>query len=212
MFFGTKMYYKVLYFLTAMSPSYVLFILQLYEKFPKMFPMKVSIFGNNLSLDISASTCIVLLIIMIMVLGVFLKMLLLHQYKDPSTDEVLGDDKKLFSSSNIVARNSGVVSFLLGNILPAVIVVGDSKFIAVAVFISFQIILYMLIMSSTDIFPNIILIILKVDIYETKDGKIVFVFRSKKFSELKVYQIGNPNKSKTYITMYDKRGIGKYEN
>lgn len=210
MFFGTKMHYKILYFLTAMSPSYVLFILQLNEKFPNMFPIKFSIFGKNLHLNSSVSICIALLLIMI--LGIFLKKLLIYQYKYSSTDEVLGNDKKLFSSSNIENRNSGVVSFLLGNILPAVIVVGDSVFCATIVFVSFQIILYVLIMASTDVFPNIILIILKMNICETEDGRVVFVFRSNKFKELKIYQIGDPNKSKTYITMYNKRGIGRYEN
>ncbi|MCU5351780.1 antibiotic resistance protein VanZ, partial [Bacillus cereus] len=89
-------------------------------------------------------------------------------------------------------------------ILPAVLIIEGNLCVAIIIFIIIQMLIYVLIMKSTDIFPNIALIILGINLCKTKDNKYVFTFKSKKFEDFKVYQLGNPEKSKVYITMYEK--------
>lgn len=47
-------------------------------------------------------------------------------------------------------------------------------------------------------------IILGIDLCKTEDENYVFTFKSNKFKDFKVYHLGEPFKSKVFITMYEK--------
>lgn len=205
MFYGTVFYYKVLYFLTAMTPSYLLFVLHLNQEYKNMLIYNLNF--NEIKIVIDVYWISVLITLFSVLLTWTLKYLLIYQYSNPSTDQVLGESKKYFSPRSLEEINGGVISFLLGNILPAVVIVGDEISTTLFSFIFLQFILYILIMKSTDAFPNIMLIIFRMNLCKTQNGDYVFTFNSKRYSGLKIYQLGDPLKSKTYITMYNEKGI-----
>ncbi len=191
-------YYKVLYFLTAMSPAYLLFFIQLHYKFEDTFDG--GIFGIRFNIFVWLG----ILILFFVILLILLKGVLIYQYTNSSTNQVLGEGKEKFKENKLKERNGDVISFLLGNILPAVLIIEEDLFITILTFLIIQVLIYVLVIKSTDIFPNVFLIILGIDLCKTEDENYVFTFKSNKFKDFKVYHLGEPFKSKVYITMYEK--------
>ena len=114
-------------------------------------------------------------------------------------------NKEQFNFGNIQQKNGNVISFLLGNIFPSVIIIENNIIICV-IFLLYYNFNFKVVMNSTDIFPNVILILCRVDIIQTNLGKYSFVFYEKsKNDTFKVYQIGKPFISKLYITKYETR-------
>lgn len=198
MFYGTRFTYNLLYFLTAMSPAYFLFLLQINEKFNQ--PFDYCFWGINFNIYI---WCLVLFLILIIV-AFGLKKLLIIQFKRGLGTPVFERDLFKFSKSNIEENNGSVISFLLGNIIPVVLIMENSIKEAFVVFILLQTIIFILTMKSSEIFPNIVLIILGVDICKTKDGDYLFIFKGENVNVESVYQLGDAGKSRIYITAYKK--------
>lgn len=198
MFYGTRFIYNLLYFVTAMSPAYFLFLLQLNEKFEK--PLDKVIFDYNITIY---HWCAILFLLII-ILSLVLKKLLLLQFTRGLGTPVLPNKLQKFSVSNIDESNGNIISFLLGNIIPAVLIMESSLSEATIVFILLQLIIFILITKSSDIFPNILLIILGIDLCKTKDGDYLFILKGSSTSMERVYQLGDAGKSKIYITAYKK--------
>ncbi|WP_249278789.1 antibiotic resistance protein VanZ [Bacillus cereus] len=198
MFYGTRFGYNLLYFVTAMSPAYFLFLLQVNEKFKKPFDRKI------LGVDFNIYTWCLVLFIILFLMAFILKILLKMQFTRGLGTPVLTNKLDGFSKSNIEETNGSVVSFLLGNIIPVVLIMENSIKEAIVVFLLLQIIIYLLTVKSSEIFPNIVLIILGVDICKTKDGNYLLIFNGQDEEMLKVYQIGDVRKSRLYITAYKK--------
>lgn len=201
MFVGTRKFYKILYFLTAMSPAYFLFLLQIKEKYAKLLNKKIWC----VSYDSIITFTILSIPIVALILGFLLKKILVYQYKQGTNEQVI-NNKEQFKLRHIQQKNGNVISFLLGNIFPSVIILENNILICITFFIVLQFLIFKVIMNSTDIFPNVILILYKVDIVQTNLGKYSFVFYEKsKNDTFKVYQIGKPFISKLYITKYETR-------
>lgn len=202
MFYGTRWFYKILYFLTSMSPAYILFLLQIDDKFKSHLNKEIEFGDFLIKLDIY--WCCGLLLLFLILLGFLLRALIINQYIKASTDQVLPPKKEYFEENKLEERNGNVISFLLGTVIPAVLIIESDIKIAVAVFVVIQILIYILIMKSTDIFPNVLLIIFGISLCKTQHNDYVFTFKSDKYQDLKVYKIGDPEKSKIHITMYKK--------
>lgn len=198
MFYGTRFFYKFLYFITSMSPAYLLFLAQLNSKYEE------EILEFLKFLNLSIYSMLLSLLAIFILLSIFLKSLLKHQLNAGKGERVIGDEEEEFYDKNITEKNSNVTSFLLGNILPAALIVENDFGLAIFVFIFIQIIIFNLIMKSTDIFPNVLLIIFGVDLYKTKNGKFLFVFRSSKHRVTEIYHLGNTVRSRMYITSFKK--------
>lgn len=196
MFFGTRFYYKILYFITALTPAYILFSLQIYSYFFEG-KIKYNFFGYNVDIVLLA---IVFLILILIILGYLLKKLIIQQYKNPKTDRVLEKDKYKYKSGRVKVKNGSVVSFLLGNIIPSVIIIENNLISSLFCFVLLHFLIYKLIINSTDVFPNVLLILYKIDLCKTENNDYLFVFYEGKSKESEIYIIGNPNKSKLYIT------------
>lgn len=185
-----------------MSPAYFLFLLQIDDKFEQPFDYGWTFKFTTIHLNIYWWCG--LLFFIILFLSLLLRGLLIRQYTNSSTDQILPTEKDSFKEGNLEERNGNVISFLLGNILPAVLIIESDLYLSILVFITMQILIYVLIMRSTDIFPNINLIILGINLCKTSNNKYVFTFKSKNYNDFKVYAIGNPYKTKMHITMYKK--------
>ena len=96
----------------------------------------------------------------------FVKKILIYQYKQGTNEQVI-KNKEQFNFGNIQQKNGNVISFLLGNIFPSVIIIENNIIICVIFFIVLQFLIFKVVMNSTDIFPNVILILCRVDIIQT---------------------------------------------
>lgn len=197
MFYGTRFIYNVLYFITAMTPAYFLFLLQINQKFKN--PLDVSIYG----VEINIYTWCFILFIIFFLLTLLLKWLLKEQYTKGRGKPVSSFRLKNFSKDNIESLNGNVVYFLLGNILPGVLIMETSIAEAVIVFILLQIMIYILVIKSSDVFPNVALVILGIELCKTRNGDYLLVLKGEE-EEVKIYQIGDVRKSRLYITMSKK--------
>lgn len=201
MFYGTKFFYKFLYFITAMCPTYPLFLLQINAKF-KLEMKEHDYFYLKFGLNIYYQCLILILIIFLM--SILLKIILKKQYFNAFTDRVNNEKKIVFLEHNLKEVNGTVTNFLLGVLLPAVFIVEYSLSSALLTFLCIQFLIYTLMTRSTDIFPNILLILLGINLCKTSNDNYVFTFKSKKFNDHIVYLIGESGKSKIYITMYER--------
>lgn len=198
MFIGTRFFYKILYFLTAMSPAYLLFLLQVRGKYETILSKKL----GDISYDSIMVITIILILLAAFILGLLLKKLLIYQYQEGTNEQVI-ENKEQFKFENIQQKNGNVISFLLGNILPSVIIIEDNIIMCIIFFMILQFLIFKVVMNSTDIFPNVILILYKVDIMQTNLGKYSFVFYEESTDDtFRVYQIGKPFISNLYITKY----------
>ncbi|HGH0883944.1 TPA: antibiotic resistance protein VanZ, partial [Staphylococcus pseudintermedius] len=66
-----------------------------------------------------------ILILFFVILLILLKGVLIYQYTNSSTDQVLGEGKEKFKENRLKEKNGDVISFLLGNILPAVFIIEE---------------------------------------------------------------------------------------
>lgn len=184
-----------------MSPAYFLFLLQVKGKYTENLNKKLWC----VSYDSIMILTIVSIPLVAFLLGFLLKKLLIYQYKQ-GTNEQVTENKEQFKFENIQQKNGNVISFLLGNIFPSVIIIENNIIICVIFFIVLQFLIFKVVMNSTDIFPNVILILYRVDIIQTNLGKYSFIFYEKsKSNTFQVYQIGKPFISKLYITKYKTR-------
>ncbi|MBC1435905.1 hypothetical protein HB848_11205 [Listeria rocourtiae] len=182
MFIGVRMYVKIFYFITSMMPAYILFTIQIYfsyspfsEKF--LYLIVVSLFGIAL------------------IMGKSLELLLRKRVKMGSGYKNVG-----FRRISIKNRNSDVTSFLLGTILPSVILIDGSYLSSLFIFISLQLVLYKLVMRSSSIFPNVVLIMSKVDVCELENGN--YIISSARFDNDErdgCYKLGDSKDCNVYV-------------
>lgn len=202
MFYGTNFIYNFLYFFTAMSPAYFLFLLKLNEKFEKELTISIEIKEINIKLNVYIF-CLILLILVV-ISSLILSWLLRRSFIKQSGTPVTLQKTAEYKPKNIEDSNGNVISFLLGSILPVVIIIENSLSISLIVFFILQLILFILMRKSSDIFPNIILIINGIDLCKMENGDYLFVLKGNSDEINNVIQLGDASKSKLHITAHKK--------
>lgn len=157
MFFGTKSWFKILYFITAMSPAYILYSLHLYAR------DEICIFVLS-GYKIPVITLI--LVKLFLLLGLIMRKILIRVTKDNENPYHLNH-----SYREIIDQNGTSLVFLLGVIIPSVIYIENSLTINLIIFLFIQYLLYTLMSNSTTLFPNIVLIIYGIHSFRLRDGK-----------------------------------------
>ncbi|CDI46125.1 hypothetical protein [Lactococcus lactis] len=175
MFDGTSWLFKILYFLTAMSPAYFLFIFT---------QVKLGVLGS-IGLFLIISLCTIPLKIMI----------------EKSADEGVKTPK--YEVTKIETKNGEIPSFLLGVILPSVIGGADNFIMNLIIFIVLQLCLFILMIKSSSILPNVLLIFMGLNIFEMEDGKYIFSSRKKLVeideTTISITRLGDSNTCNTYV-------------
>lgn len=179
-----------------MSPAYLIFLLNLNET----FNYATDITFSNQEMSINLIHCFIALFIFLSIIfTVLLKKLLLNHYDMGKGVPVLSND--LYKYKNIKEKNGSIISFLVGNIIPSVIIFENSIFLSILFFIFLQVLIFLLSTKSTGIFPNAALILLNVDICKTETGDYLFVLGTSESEQInRVYQLGFPKESKVFIT------------
>lgn len=175
MFDGTSPLFKILYFFTAMAPAYFLFIFT---------QAKLDVL-TSLGLFLITISCTIVLKIMI----------------EKRADEGIKTPK--YTVPKIEKKNGEIPSFLLGVILPSVIGGADKFIINLTIFIVLQLCLFLLMMKSSSVFPNVLLILVGLNIFEMDDGKYIFSFRKKLVDVdetiISITVLGDSNTCNTYV-------------
>ncbi|WP_185346758.1 MULTISPECIES: hypothetical protein [Listeria] len=191
-FEGTSFRFKFTYFITAMAPAYILFGLQV------QMQQKAG--------DDATSYWVIGTFLLISVCMLFcLKKLLNKRYKEKS-----GLNLKLTikNKRQIVKKNGDVVAFLMGTILPSVLVIDGHTKETLVIFVILQVLIFILTTRSSNVFPNIVLMLAKVDIYELDDGKYILTLNERlKTSESStmIVSLGDSEFCNTYLIAEENR-------
>ncbi|EMC49358.1 hypothetical protein [Streptococcus mutans] len=177
MFEGTSFIFKILYFLTAMMPAYMLFCAQ-----------------SNLYLWILPTV----ILFMSIGIGLLLKFSLQNR-----AQKNLGVGISNYTVGVVNSKNGDITAFLLGVIIPSVISLSDDLTIKVIGFLILQILLFILMIKSSSIFPNILMLLLGMNIFELDDGKYIIAFTSqlasKQDNKINIRRMGDSEFCSTYI-------------
>lgn len=198
MFYGTRLFYKLSYFITAMSPTYVLFLLQLNSKFEN------EVYINIFKFELNAYEILFIIILIMLLIAIFLKFIIQRQLKFGRGNTMTITEMRDFEKEYIEEYNGNILSFLLGTVIPAVLIIETSIKEAIMVFLVIQIIMFILISRSSEIFPNLMLIILGIDLCKMINGKYLLLLNQEDDQKRKVIQLGNPSKSKLFVTSIKK--------
>ncbi|WP_054943785.1 hypothetical protein [Paenibacillus ihuae] len=186
MFFGTRFYFKFLYFLTAMTPAYLLFSLQLYVKYGIGF---IQISGNKVPL------MTFLILLGSIVLTWIIKKTLSIAVRREENQYLIN-----FGDVKIIQTNGDVVSFLLGVVVPAVIFIENSLSICLLVFLGVQFVVFLLVTKSSTVFPNIMTILFNINILILDNGLyLISNVRIRENSEVLAVRVGDDSKLLNYV-------------
>lgn len=140
-----------------MAPAYFLFGLQLQMQ------------NKEISNTIVYWIIGVFLLVMVCIL-IFLKRILDKRYKGKSGHNI---NLSITSRKQIIKKNGDVVAFLMGTILPSVLIIEEHLKETLVIFIILQGLIFILTSRSSNVFPNILLMLVGVDIYELNNGKYI---------------------------------------
>lgn len=147
--------FRVIYFLTAMSPSYILMVV----KYFSLDELTKSALINKLIL-------LILCISFTFLVGYLLKRII---ERDKGAQRLI----MTYNYSLISETNKGVLSFLDGIILLTLINIGSDKWINIIMFALFQALIYKLSMNSGFVCPNAILILMGYNLIKIDDKYIL---------------------------------------
>ncbi|WP_283586688.1 hypothetical protein [Limosilactobacillus vaginalis] len=174
MFIGTSYLFRILYFLTSMMPAYVIFILQL---------------------KINGLVCcglIIMICTLEYVAGFFIRSMIIKRSKNAVNK---------IAQVYIKSKNGNVLTFVFGVIIPSILFPDNASNIKlILIQVGIQIMLFIVMQKSSDIIPNIVLILEGVAIYTTKDGNyIISLDDIKNGIKVRMYRLGDTERAKIFI-------------
>lgn len=179
---------QVLYYLTSMSLSIILFLLKIfYDNFEKN--------------DLSHKQILLIVILIILVMYILSRMLyksLIKKYnlkKYPSQEEY---NEENFNKENISEINGQPVSFLISNVT-TLYVISAFPIPSILAFTLIHVLLFLMMIKGENLQPNPFLYIYGVDIYKTKNNDFLINFNSKKTEHNEILKINNNKNTRTYI-------------
>ncbi len=184
-FEGTNFLFRILYFLTAMMPAYILLDIQLYLK-------------KNINIYFFGIILIVIFMVSIFMVW-FIKFLMTNRYNEDKSAEV---EKLINERSQISSRNNGAVTFLVGIILPSIIIFENSVAYTLIVFTLLQLVLLVLMLKSHSVFFNVPMIMMGIDVYQLHEGSFILTINGKlrlSREKIKLVRIGDSEMCHTYI-------------
>lgn len=175
MFQKTNFYFKISYFYGAITPAIVLF--------------SVSI---GLDLEI-----ILIELLISFILTLKLKSVLINQGTG------VGGVTKKINNAEVAEKNGEVLSLIFGIIIPSVIIPDNIDFLdKIFFFVAIQWVVYLLMVRSSSIFPNVLFILLGVNVYKLHDGDYLIdmsgIIQHKKIS-VEAKRIGSSSMNNTYV-------------
>lgn len=179
---------QVLYYLTSMSLSIILFLLKIfYDNFEKN--------------DLSHKQILLIVILIILVMYILSRILyksLIKKYnlkKYPSQEEY---NEENFNKENISEINGQPVSFLISNVT-TLYVISAFPIPSILAFTLIHVLLFLMMIKGENLQPNPFLYIYGVDIYKTKNNDFLINFNSKKTEHNEILKANNNKNTRTYI-------------
>lgn len=188
-FRDTKFIFRIIYFITAMIPSLLIFFVLNYNS------MKSYILSLKNSHIVITILLLILIIFIICTINVIYQC---HRYKN-----------RTIVIKHVIDVNDKTISLLTGIILPTVVSSTNNLFINFITYFCMLIITYKLMVRSSNSFPNLLLILLGYDLYkckaieksidilESKDD--IFIFSNKELQEGEEIQLSRIANSGIYF-------------
>lgn len=182
-----------------MAPAYYVFYISIIYSFDRADLYKKSILGNFLFKALPNRQ-------LSLFMGIFILTIIMIILSKKLIKTITETSESIFKEKDAVLTflgyNEEIVSFLLGSILPSIIVIENSFFWTIMTFLLIQLLIYKLMVNTSSIFINIWLIIFHrlyfVNAIKDNRGQgIVIIFERK--SETNIY------KNKKYIAKCLKR-------
>lgn len=175
MFTGTSYYFRILYFLTTMLPAYIVFVLQL----------KID--------ELVCVGLILLICILEYIMGVFIEKMIINREKSAVNKS---------ESISIESKNGDILTFIFGVIVPSILLPDDSSNIKLlAIQVSIQLVIFIIMQKSSDIVPNVTLILQGISTYKTNNGEYIISNSTtmENGSLENMYRLGDSEKVKIFI-------------
>lgn len=175
MFQKTKFYFKISYFYGAITPAIVLF-------------------SVSIGLDLQ-------IILMEFLIGIIITSKLKSVLVNQATQD--GGVTKEFKKTGVADKNGEVLSLIFGIIIPSVIIPDSIGFFdKILLFLVIQWVVYLLMVRSSSIFPNILLILFGVNVYKLQNSDYLIdmngIVQHKEIS-LEAKRIGSSSMNSTYV-------------
>lgn len=162
MFRYTPFIFKITYYITSMTPAIMLFTLKvLYQDFSNKD------YGHDL---VIVTVLAMLAIVSLMAIGLLSS--IKKKYRAGHYYSQNRYDTRTFSNENIAAVNGDPVSFLISNITSVFLIQGEI-IPSILAYIAINLIIFMMMMNTFNIHPNIFFIVAGIDIVKTKENQFL---------------------------------------
>ncbi|EIO1318644.1 hypothetical protein LOT12_001100 [Listeria innocua] len=159
------------------------------------FQVKMEVKGTN---EILIHLFLVGFLIIAISMMLFLKKNLNKRYRDKSgVNLYLSIDR----NGKIIKKNGDILAFLMGTILPSILIIEEHLVETLVIFISLHFLIFILTTRSSTVFPNIFLILVGVNIYELDDGKYVLALGE---------TLNNSKKASLFVSLGDSEFCNTY--
>ena len=179
---------QVLYYLTSMSLSIILFLLKvIYDNFQT----------NNLT-HFRVFTIILIVIITLIVFSSILYRSIKKKYNLKRYYQQDDYDSSNFSIENISEINGQPVSFLISNVT-SVYLISSFPFPSLLAFLLIHTLLFAMMIKGQSLQPNLFLYLFGIDIYKTKDNDFLINLNDSKLNHNNILKLSNNRNVRTYI-------------
>lgn len=198
MFFGTRKMFKFSYYWTSMIPAYIIFIARIFSELQETkLHLSINVLKKIFNIEIKKFGWIMVgLFVLVSIFCVFRLYQLISktQKKQRATKEIEVNFNEMISqnqtngASNILRVetngfykiNPGLISYLLGTVFSSgtlSFVSSNSLIIKVFIFLVVQLLIWLYVMNSSDSVPNIILVLLRMDLVSINDKYWILINR-----------------------------------
>lgn len=205
MLFGTDLKFRLAYFFTAFFPAFLLIYFSIFDILPFSWQETDSLLCNLIRNICPIFVLIALISIMLISITVIRKYIKERKKEEYIVKNIVLNFNvskvtlKNFSQGKVIdiqdgpKVNPGFISFVSSTIVPSLVLKfmnGVSALVAIVIIIFF----FVLLMLSNDVFPNLILPLIGINLLVTKDNYIIFFLRedTDNFSGVKnICSLGN---------------------
>ncbi|MGO3018347.1 MAG: hypothetical protein ACTIH2_04270 [Anaerococcus sp.] len=179
---------QILYYLTSMSLSIVLFLLKvIYDNFK-----------NNKITQFQVIMIVIAIVVALLIASYILYKSIKGNYNSKGYYEQDDYDSSNFSMNNISDINGQPVSFLISNVTSVYFISSFPIPSSIAFFV-IHLLLFVMMIKGENLQPNPFLFLYGIDIYKTKDNDFLINLNNRGFDHNNILKMNDSKNVRTYI-------------
>ena len=179
---------QILYYLTSMSLSIVLFLLKvIYDNFKK-----------NKITQFQVIMIVIAIVVALLIASYILYKSIKGNYNSKGYYEQDDNDSSNFSMNNISDINGQPVSFLISNVTSVYFISSFPIPSSIAFFV-IHLLLFVMMIKGENLQPNPFLFLYGIDIYKTKDNDFLINLNNRGFDHNNILKMNDSKNVRTYI-------------